>query len=380
MISVMDGESTASQSLVPVSAPGVVALPYLDRPGALARRRGTAVAWVHEVPAIAEVIASGGTVRMVGPQYLLDGLRSGAYELTKHGSTFTAVVRDSGTGRIVGHLTFESVGWSRALAGAGFHVTSLVTLQYYLYEINACLDRILHEVASLRQFVEARADAELDACDALLDEVIERVTAVGRFDEFALSKLAQVKTVASVAHAHALRVVNTAAEEMREAVAAYETASEKQGILVPLKTLDLKARLDAALTSTHEAVPSAVRLLRSIDILTRSDVLESFTVADFDAEARFEQLRSVWVARAETASGLIHDLGALESADREEIKRLIAFEGNLLKKIDRHSEYASGLAEASESLVETLSREPSTYGAVDIVQTRKGAVLCPATA
>src|SRR5262249_43544388 len=128
-----------------VPAQGIVAIPHDAAPSRRRRRGGQAVAWAHELPAIAHALDASRCVRAVGSSALLDGLRSGKYVLTHDASTFSCVVRNAKTGRAVGHLRFKPVGMGAPAVGIAFQVASAITLQYYLHEIHARLDEILHE-------------------------------------------------------------------------------------------------------------------------------------------------------------------------------------------------------------------------------------------
>jgi hypothetical protein len=348
---------------------GLIAIPHDRKPGWWSQRGAAAAGWIHDVPAIATAVNSGRAVRIVGPDRLLQGLNSGAFTLPHDGTGFLGIVRDRGSGQVVGHLRFEPVGWGNALAAAGFQAGSAITLQYYLYEINARLDRILHDVERLREFLEARADAELDTAEHLIDRIVERIAVVGGFDDLAIAHLAEARSLATTAHAHAQRLLAASAERVDAATRAYQESLGITGRTAPLKAVGLRGNLLDAFGEARAVAPTYVRLCRSVDVLARLDVLEEFTFEEWAVS----HVRARWRDRAAAVDVLVGSLAALDDADKVELRRLLAPERKVLRELDAYRETVAGYRRVA-GVLKRVSEVAQPLGAYDIVGTKKGVV------
>lgn len=317
-------------------------------------------AWVHDVPGIAQALASGRQVRIVGPQDLLDGLRTGAYTLTKDSTGFSGIVRGV-DGKIVGHLRFERVGWVAASAAAVFQVASAVTLQYYLYAIEGRLRAILDEVQDLRRFLELRADAELDGAAGLIEDAVAGLAHGDDPRGLIAAQLAQARSLVEIGYAHGKGIADEAADGLARAQTSLAAAKERSKVGGYLQTREAKQELDCATERLERAAPAMYRMLRAGELRARLDVVEAFVGTD----ANRELLRCIqtWKGSANAIEGTLGRLAVLEPSKEE---------------LPQYWTTVTELQTLAAPLVETLRGAGQlSVSALDVVQGRKGLAVVP---
>lgn len=144
----------------------------------LERHSATPVAWnsvAQTVPTIANALSRGEIVRVIGPQHLIDGLKTGALQNTVTSTGAIGIVKGP-DGKFVGHLRFESASEARVPAKVAgplllFQVASAVTMQYYLHQITSRLVEIQRGIDDLKATLRAQSVGAIRTAAAMCEEL-----------------------------------------------------------------------------------------------------------------------------------------------------------------------------------------------------------------
>ena len=316
---VLEAELTGERVLVEVVARGDRRLDPETAGSAsvqAGRLRGEFVAALHSVPALAQALQAGCTLRVVRDKRYREVMK-GTKTLVRSGQHTFATTRGE-HGHFAGHLRVHEPSKIVAGVAATFHIASAVTLQYYLHSINDHLATIETSIAGVVQSLQNDDYAELESAareirrvDALrrdggsladrdwerlqscIDTTMQVMDASHRNLRPFLDEIEDVReAVAAVAgsHIHDARVIDVGggvlASALKHVVRSGEVVADHAGRIA--RTHHARQ----AMSDVEEALPSAAReLVLFLDACTLlADLFDRLLASE-----RAEQLESARV-------------------------------------------------------------------------------------
>jgi len=293
----------------------------------------TPLAWnqaIQAVPTVAEALSRGEVVRILGPQYLVEGLKSGAFKEVVSKGGALGVVKGA-DGKFVGHLRFGQAGPLAPAAIQGpllvFQAASLITMQYYLHQMTVRLKDLQRGVDEVKKVLHAHTAGEIRSAAEMcgrLESLVDRGVPFSQDDRRELQSAA---TEVSRAYHGLVDQLNDLNRRVHQIV-------QDDGSLQPGADRDaVRGMLDAGADSGARAAALCVEAM-----VTRVRVARLKALAEADAEParaqairddlqrQFDQLRRDFEMMHET-----FDLLNVRQADLDDAWKI----GNAAKEIQR---------------------------------------------
>jgi hypothetical protein len=260
---------------------------------------------------LAQTVQTQSLLTVVGPQHLLDGIKSGTLRVLSTSTGKTGTVVDVLTGKVVGQLRFRGAPIAVPTVATLFQIASAVTLQYYLHEITARLNALSTQLGHVMELVEGTARAELDVAFTESAELAETLDRFGHLSERDFPKLVAAERAANLGYQRDLVILTRFSSHAEQIGRIYTPAASTIGTArFPRGMNELKAllkRLDAEVSPTSQALS---RLL--IASVTRARLLLIRAAAESAIDS---DLAEVAAQRVRTEMGSMQsELGALRLA------------------------------------------------------------------